>query len=124
MISCIEISLVSHSRMRLSNGLTKGEPRIACVLTMWSSNSPWMSSSARRMYVPVSRYSMQSNSTGRHSPSILSRAFSSDISFEAMSLCSWISSSFSSSFCSIMDASVENCDGCTEKPIAVCSAFQ
>ena len=55
MISCIVISRASHSRIRFSNGLMYGEDRIACVLTMWSSNRLWISSSERRMKVPESR---------------------------------------------------------------------
>ena len=125
MISCIETSLVSHSFMRSSKGLTKGELRIACVLTMWSSKSDWISSSPRRMKVPVSRYSMQSKSIGFHSLSILSSAFSSDISLEATSDCSLIASSWSPTFCSSREKSVDMAVGCAVvTPVFSASFFQ
>mmetsp|Transcript_55316 Transcript_55316/g.132471 ORF Transcript_55316/g.132471 Transcript_55316/m.132471 type:complete len:226 (+) Transcript_55316:321-998(+) len=125
MISCIETSLVSHSFMRSSKGLTKGELRIACVLTMWSSKSDWISSSPRRMKVPVSRYTMQSKSIGFHSLSILSSAFSSDISLEATSDCSLIASSWSPTFCSSREKSVVMAVGCAVvTPVFSASFFQ
>ena len=55
MISCMVIKRASHSRIRFSNGLMYGLDRIACVLTMWSSKSDWISSSDRKMKVPESR---------------------------------------------------------------------
>ena len=38
----------SHCRALTSNGLIKGEPRIDCVLRIWSSNSVRMSSAPRK----------------------------------------------------------------------------
>jgi len=39
----------------------KAEPCIVSVLTMWSSSSSWISSTAERMNVPVSRYEIMLN---------------------------------------------------------------
>ena len=74
----------------------KGEARMDCVLTIWSSSSSWMSSNPRRIDVPVSRHAMYSNCTPVHSTSILSSVFSSEYSLEAFSdtsssTCMWSS---------------------------------
>lgn len=45
-------SLTLHS---VSIGLMKGEPRMVCVLIMWSSRSTWMSSTADTILVPYNR---------------------------------------------------------------------
>ena len=40
------------TRHEASNGLMKGEPRIVCVLTMWSSRRAWMSSTDDKIEIP------------------------------------------------------------------------
>lgn len=59
------LSVSSHARVKkewfmlpcltlhsVSIGLMKGEPRMVCVLIMWSSRSTWMSSTADTILVP------------------------------------------------------------------------
>ena len=53
--------MVAHW-ISVSKGLIKGEPIMVCVLTMWSSSRFWMSSMAVRIFVPVSRYTINMNS--------------------------------------------------------------
>mmetsp|Transcript_3023 Transcript_3023/g.9075 ORF Transcript_3023/g.9075 Transcript_3023/m.9075 type:complete len:228 (-) Transcript_3023:2419-3102(-) len=83
MRSWMSESCSAHFFARVSNGLMKGEPSIVCALTRWSSSSSWISSIPPMMCVPVSRYSKVMNSSGCQSVCILSRAFSSENSFDA-----------------------------------------
>ena len=53
-MSCSLMRVAFHSFISSSNGLTKGEPSMVCVLTIWSSSSIWISSTEDRMVVPVS----------------------------------------------------------------------
>ncbi len=66
-----------------SNGLMKGEPRIVCVLTIWSSTIVWISSTDARMETPVSRYTVVVKMISSHSSCILSIPFSREYSFDA-----------------------------------------
>ena len=54
-MSCSSSRLASHSLVSSSNGLMKLEPFMVCVRTMWSSSSSWISSTAAKMNVPLSR---------------------------------------------------------------------
>ena len=66
----------SHSLIRAVNGLIKGDPRIVCVLTRWSSSMAWMSSTPDKIRRPESRYGAVLKTTGTQSFSIRSIAFS------------------------------------------------
>ena len=108
--SWMSTSLFDQLRARSSNGLIAGEPCIVCDLTMWSSSSACTSSEPDMMNVPVSRYSFIEYSSGCQSLSILSSAFSSENSLEALpatsSSTSWCLSSLSLSIWSSVVAAL------------------
>ncbi len=51
--ACTATRVRSHRRASSACGLTKGEPSMVCVLTMWSSSTVFTSSTPRTTCVPV-----------------------------------------------------------------------
>lgn len=78
-----EVLLVALAFISFSKGLINGDPRIVCVLTIWSSTIVWISSTDARIDTPVSRYTVVLKIMSSHSSIILEWAFSSEYSLEA-----------------------------------------
>ena len=78
-----EVQLVALAFISFSKGLINGDPRIVCVLTIWSSTIVWISSTDARIDTPVSRYTVVLKIMSSHSSIILEWAFSSEYSLEA-----------------------------------------